>query len=560
MKSLRIFLLSSILLLFFGLGVFAQETHLPAEISEIPCSLEEPCSEGLECFHFPDIGLRCAEPNPCSYYQCPGDTECMILETYPPRVHCSPTKEIPPGIAEVPVSKIIDLDENVQPEDLEISEPKILPGSPFYFLKNWARKIRLFFAFNKAKKAELRLQIANEKLIEAKKLIELKKNPILIEKTLADFQNEIGKISEESGENLKQFSEKLLHQEILHQLILQKLENQVPPEVHEKIKAHRERHLERFAQVIQKVETKENIAERLKSELEKVSGGELKNFKNLEILEKIKEKMPEEVKVKIEEKIEAQLEKIIKEELENKESTLVGTIQECKWTMGEFCERNEGKCYCIETNEGCKILCATKEQKERLKDLVNKKVVLIGVTTEVTSTRMCPCYLAYTGSEEIKNAVFCPMFWDPVCGKDGKTYSNECFAKVAGVEVDYKGVCKKEAIECEKDGDCPRPRCPGVIVKCFEGKCITPYCPRGGRCEKDADCQLYSPKELPEGVIIKCIEGNCTPVLKEISKMKKTECEENEDCTHLICPQVVGMDTPICKDGKCICGPKQERR
>ncbi|MGB2762738.1 MAG: DUF5667 domain-containing protein [Minisyncoccales bacterium] len=36
----------------------------------------------------------------------------------------------------------------------------------------------------------------------------------------------------------------------------------------------------------------------------------------------------------------------------------------------------------------------------------------------------------------------CITLWDPVCGKNGKTYSNTCFAKLAKVEIDYKGVCK----------------------------------------------------------------------------------------------------------------------
>lgn len=39
--------------------------------------------------------------------------------------------------------------------------------------------------------------------------------------------------------------------------------------------------------------------------------------------------------------------------------------------------------------------------------------------------------------------IFCTQEWNPVCGTNNKTYSNECMAKAAGVKIKYKGECKK---------------------------------------------------------------------------------------------------------------------
>ncbi len=70
----------------------------------------------------------------------------------------------------------------------------------------------------------------------------------------------------------------------------------------------------------------------------------------------------------------------------------------------------------------------------------------------------------------------CPDVWAPVCGCDGQTYSNACYAAIVGVNVDYKGPCAEYCFEnadcagvreycakhvgdCDGQGECqPRPR------------------------------------------------------------------------------------------------------
>lgn len=462
----------------------------------------------------------------------------------------------------------VSLDEEVEAGDLGISEPRLLPDSPFYFLKSLGRGIKLFFTFNRAKKAELRLKFANEKILEVKKLAELKRTPRVLQRALEGFQKEIEEIEKFKGEELKQFSEKLTHQQLLHQRILQRLETQVPPEVFQKIREHRERHLEKFKDVMLKLESRDKIADRLESDLEKLKGSKFKEFKNLEILEELKEKMPEDVKQTIEErqatiienfveKLEAMsdeekeafknyLERISGNKLKHlevitdlereeisdklkeitekvKQKKIEGVEEEYKEIAAQeaeermrkasdeivvaeekikeiseeeygrraakrllelakqhleraktaYDEGRYGRVFGLATAAYYEALNverivekigAIKQSPEKIREKIEKlypgvelpedishcKIPLIpscpeGKVTLEKTPEGCPALKCTPLPKPVppEEKIACITLWDPVCGKDGKTYSNECFANVAGVEINHKGVCRE---------------------------------------------------------------------------------------------------------------------
>ena len=389
----------------------------------------------------------------------------------------------------ITAEEAVNLDEDIQPEDLGVSEPKLLPDNPFYFLKNWARGIQNVLTFNPIRKAELRMKFANEKLMEVKKIVQKTQDPEKIKKAAENYQqevekikNQVEKIKEKAKENpqVESFLDKFIHQQTLHQKLLQKLETQVPPEAFEKIEEAREEHLERFKDVMLKLEDrKEKITEKLDKILEEQKGSQFKEFNNLEVLKNLEEKVPKEAK------------EAIKQAEENALKRLQGDLEkmspEDQEKFGEYLEKISGenerhleimenlKAKIKEVPETPKVL----ELKERLEEgktkifqKIEEKLEKLDcplwtppalgfckegrVIIEKDPETGCPLQPKCIIPGEIEILVkplpvqpetpkpvegVCITLWDPACGKDGKTYSNECFAKLAGVEVDYEGVC-----------------------------------------------------------------------------------------------------------------------
>ncbi|MCP6718086.1 MAG: DUF5667 domain-containing protein [Patescibacteria group bacterium] len=490
----------------------------------------------------------------------------------------------------------IELDEDVQPADLEISPPTILPDSPFYFFKNLGRGIRTFFTFNPLAKTELREGFANEKLMELKKMVEMNKNPQAIKKATESYENEIKtvkifaeriKVTAQENEQVGNFLDKYIQQQLLHQRVLEKLEEQVPAEAFEKIKAAREEHLERFRDVMVNLEDEDKIPERLEKNLNLIKGGDFKEFKNLTILDALKEKLPENIRIRIEEKKEGMLESFRKrlenlpEQRQERLQEYIGKISGDKIKHLDIINSLEGG----ELSEKLRTVIERVREKsiegitdnyqgtitkEKAEAVIKEAQSLLGKITNIITEKNAtiqeiPDAFRLVQEAEKKLTLTKQEFEQ---GNYGKAYGQAIAARslaenairIMKIRAGYQDnsatgslVCSDITTPvCGKDGKTYRNIC--------EAKRNTAEIVHRGECKTNIVCAREGEK-VNRNPILGTVEEHCCEGLEEIRATKSYsickkpgvsfECREDIDCPLSRCLTSIDS-TSKCVEGKCV--------
>lgn len=136
----------------------------------------------------------------------------------------------------------------------------------------------------------------------------------------------------------------------------------------------------------------------------------------------------------------------------------------------------------------------------------------------------------------------CPLIFDPVCGCDGVTYSNACFAAIAQVSLNHEGPCDVTGVECQSNAECQ-----------IFGAPIPFYCKKPtGNCNGSGVC-APQPLGCPDHVDPVCgcdgvTYGNpCEAAAVGVNVVHAGECEglPNLPCTSNLDCSLPGIPLPL---------------
>jgi hypothetical protein len=120
------------------------------------------------------------------------------------------------------------------------TSPRLLPDSPFYFMKSWAESLSLFFTFDEKAKAEKLLEFSNERLREAKFLGlegKVEENKKALERYQRQLNESLEKVQtlKEKGKEVEDLAVKITEATAKHQVVLEGVYEKVPSQAREGI-------------------------------------------------------------------------------------------------------------------------------------------------------------------------------------------------------------------------------------------------------------------------------------------------------------------------------------
>jgi len=187
--------------------------------------------------------------------------------------------------------------------------PRLLPTSPFYFLKGVKESLELILANTPGKKVAKRIEIANRRLVELKAVV--KKKPELAEKLAGRYEQQLELLGQEvkqvAGNKREELAEHVSEVTLKHQSILLGVYKEVPEQGRKGIENAIEKSIHGHQQAIEsvskekQVEIKEMILERKMEVIQKLErveeqvGQEVKegSGEGIEVLQKVREQLRE---------------------------------------------------------------------------------------------------------------------------------------------------------------------------------------------------------------------------------------------------------------------------
>ncbi len=195
-------------------------------------------------------------------------------------------------------------------EDLEVTNPGVLPTSPFYFFKEWQRGFQRFFTFNPVSRAEFELKIANEKAAELREVSEKEpQNVEALKGALANYKENAERLKfrlealqeTSANPNVNELLNKLVDRVIKHEQLFEELKAKHEA-VRDRIEAAQEDLEEAAADAAERLDTAEKLKERLKKTVEKQRERDARELWAVGVLDKLEEKIKDdEVKIKLSE-------------------------------------------------------------------------------------------------------------------------------------------------------------------------------------------------------------------------------------------------------------------